>query len=110
MKKICLHSYFLLTENPYIAPVSPQSITVIEDSSTKLEFMIAVDSDGHTWNKENIYFRYSSLMIDVEDSLSFSVCDVLFPQNYCYTIDRVDRSQEGVYTAFASSKYLFLHI
>lgn len=95
----------LSTVNPFLAAVSPQSIDVIEDSSTTLEFVIAVDSDGHAWNADDINFRFSSSVdIDMESAVPFSVCDAMFPQTYCYTIGSVDRSQEGLYIVSASSE------
>ena len=98
---------FLSAVNPYVAPVSPSSLTVIEDSSVALQFKIAVDSDGNSWNTENIDFRFSGSIED-EYSVPFSVCNSEFPQNYCYTIESVERTHEGMYIASASRMYIII--
>lgn len=73
-----------------------------------LEFKIAADSDGNTWYTEAIYFTFRPFIDDDEGyEIPFSVCSSEFPQNYCYTINGVDRSQEGVYVAFASSTSIY---
>ena len=82
---------------------------VVEDDSITLEFKIAANSDGSTWNTEDISFSFQPFLLNDEGyEIAFSVCDSDFPQNYCYTIESVDRSQEGVYLAFASSACVYL--
>ena len=87
--------------------MSPSNVSVIEDSPVTMEFKIAVDSDGNTWDTANIYFTFSSAVLDEEYPLSFSVRNSEFPQNYIYSIERVDRTQEGLYTATAASMYVY---
>ena len=82
-----------------MAAVTSNPITVVEDSPVMLEFRVAVDSNGNTWDTEEVYF-----MFDDETPLRFTVCDANFPQNYCYTIASVTRFDEGTYTARATSK------
>ena len=95
------------TENPFLRLVSPPTVNVVEESSVTLEFKIAADSDGNAWNTEEIYFTFRPFLDDNEGfEIPFSVCSTEFPQNYCYTIDNVDRSHEGVYVAFAISKFI----
>lgn len=47
---------------------------------------------------------FSFINGDITNPVVFSVLDTDFPQNYVHLIEQVDRSQEGVYTAQASSK------
>ena len=98
---------FFSTENPYVASVSPVELSVIEDSSVTLEFQIAVNSDGNTWDNEDVYFSFIS-GVDAEVSVPFSVRGPEFPQNYIYSIQQVDRSQEGQYFAFAPRTYMYI--
>ena len=63
---------------------------------------MAVDSNGNLWNREEIYFAFED-----ETQLRFTVCDLDFPQNFCYTILSVNRFDQGTYTATATSKLLF---
>lgn len=75
---------------------------MVEDSPVTLVFRVAVDSNGNSWNREEIYFAFED-----ETQLRFTVCDPNFPQNFCYTILSVNRFDEGTYTAIATSKLLF---
>ena len=90
-----------------MVPLSSSSVSAIEDSSVTLEFKIAIDSDGNSWNTENINFRFSGF-IDDEYSVPFSVCNSEFPQNYCYTIKSVNRMHDGVYIVSASRMYIII--
>ena len=96
-----------IVDNPYVEQVTAKYITVEEDTSVTLEFKVAVDSDGNSWNTEDVYFTFLPFLADDELTgfVEFTVCDPAFPQNYCYTIQSVDRSQEGFYIATATSKY-----
>ena len=85
-----------------MAAVTADPVTVIEDNPITLVFRVAVDSNGNSWDTEEIYFMFQD-----ETSLRFTVCDNNFPQNYCYTIASVSRFDEGTYTATASSKSTF---
>ena len=98
-----------IVDNPYVEPVTANYITVEEDTSVTLEFKVAVDSDGNSWNTEDVYFTFLPFLADDELTgfVEFAVCDPAFPQNYCYTIQSVDRSQEGFYIATATSKYYY---
>jgi hypothetical protein len=87
------------SRNPYVAAVTADPITVIEDNPITLVFRVAVDSNGNSWDTEEIYFMFQD-----ETPLRFTVCDNNFPQNYCYTIASVSRFDEGTYTATASSQ------
>ena len=98
---------FFSTENPYVASVSPVELSVIEDSPVMLEFQIAVNSDGNTWDNDDVYFSFIS-GVDAEVSVPFSVRGPEFPQNYIYSIQQVDRSQEGQYFAFAPRTYMYI--
>ena len=93
-----------------MAAVSERSITVVEDSPVTLEFKVAVDSNGRSWNTEEIYFNFISQATMLQDEgIQFTTCDQDFPQNYCYTIESVSRLDEGQYTATAISKHIHFH-
>ena len=86
--------------------VAGPQIIVEEDRSVTIEFKVAVDSNGNSWDTDNVNFTFLPVARDSEFGLDefFTVCDSDFPQNYCYNIDSVDRSQEGLYIASATSK------
>lgn len=67
-----------------------------------LEFKVALDSNGNTWNTEGFYFDFPAVL-DRRCEIPFSVRSSAYPQNYIYSIERVDRSQEGLYTVTALS-------
>lgn len=96
----------LYTENPYTETVSPLNPIVVEGNPVTLEFKVAVDSNGNIWTTEGIVFHFTPALFDRESAvLSFSFA---YPQNYIYSIEHVDRSQEGLYTVTATSMHTYL--
>ena len=78
--------------------ISIRTLLVVEGDSVTIEFKVAVDSDGHTW--KDPYLEFAS---DLTTRLNFRDCYPKLPQHYCHTIERVDRTHEGIYTAKAES-------
>ena len=79
---------------------------MVEGSSITLEFKVAIDSDGtidSVANDNEPYFTFTSARLDLEYPLAFQSRYPEFPYNYYYTIENVDRLQEGLYTAMATS-------
>ena len=72
-----------------------------------LEFKVAIDSNGNSWTTEGIDFDFipADAPLDRESAVYFlfTVRSSAYPQNYIYSIESVDRSQEGLYTVTASS-------
>lgn len=104
--------FCLYTENPYTETVSPLNAIVVEGNPVTLEFKVAVDSNGNSWNAEGINFDFTPAgLFDREygELLLFTVRSSAYPQNYIYSIESVDRSQEGLYTVTASSMHTYLH-
>lgn len=94
--------FCLCTENPYTETVSMPNPNVVEGNPVTLEFKVAVDSNGNSWNTEETNFEFTPAVFDRMSSIPFSVRSSAYPQNYIYSIERVDRSQEGLYTVTAS--------
>ena len=92
---------FVSTENPYVVAVSPAYVDVVEGDPVTLEFKVAVNSDGSSFENEP-YFTFTSAFLDLEYMLTFQSRYPDFPQNYNHTIENVDRLQEGRYTATAT--------
>lgn len=95
----------LSTENPYVARISPAVVSALEYDPTRLEFRIAIQSNGNSWDTEDIIFLFTSSgsrTADRNAQVFFTVANDEFPQNYVYSIEEVDRSQDGLYTAQAS--------
>ena len=72
-----------------------------EGDPARLEFQVAVDSNGNTWDSDNILFFFSN---DIDNDrngnqVSFVVDSALFPQNYVRNFESVTRADAGVYTA-----------
>ena len=84
--------------------ISAHTLSVVEDNSVTMEFNVAVDSNGHTW--KDPHFVFTSPLTDLPRELNFTACSPDFPQHYCHTIESVDRTHEGVYTATAASMLL----
>ena len=103
--KLQLSLSCLYTENPYTETVSPLNPTVVEGNPVTLEFKVAVDSNGNSWNTDGIDFDFTSAFLDRESAVLFlfTVHSSAYPQNYIYSTEHVDRSQEGTYTVTASS-------
>ena len=89
--------YFSLLENPYVRRVSLPVVTVLEGDPVRLEFVVAVDSNGNTWNREVESFTFTNTQ--QQRSADFEVYSSDFPQNYALDIASVYRSDEGMYTA-----------
>ena len=102
--------FCLYTENPYTDTVSPLNPIVVEGNPVTLEFKVAVDSNGNIWTTEGIDFHFTPALFDRESAVlfSFTVHSFAYPQNYIYSIEHVDTSQEGLYTVTASSMHTYL--
>ena len=93
------------TEDPYVARESPAVINVIEGNSAKLDFKIAIQSNGNCCRKDGIEFTFIPSGVHEmreEEQVQFTVADEDFPQNWVYYIANVDRLHDGVYTAHVS--------
>ena len=87
-----------LLENPYVRRVSLPVVTVLEGDPVRLEFVVAVDSNGNSWNREVEIFTFTNTQ-QQRMRADFEVYSSDFPQNYALDIASVYRSDEGVYTA-----------
>lgn len=89
--------------------ISPAVVSALEYDPTRLEFRVAIQSNGNSWDTEDIIFLFASSepqTRDRDDQVFFTVANDEFPQNYVYSIEEVDRSQDGLYTAQASCTYV----
>ena len=96
-----LQSFFVtlsLLENPHVRRVSLPVVTVSEGDPVRLEFVVAVNSNGNTWIREVESFTFTSTQ-QQRRGVDFEVYSSTFPQNYALDIASVSRSDEGVYTA-----------
>ena len=87
-----------LSENPYVRRVSLPVVTVSEGDPVRLEFVVAVNSNGNTWIRDVGSFTFISTQ-QRRREVDFEVYSSDFPQNYALDIGGVSRSDEGVYTA-----------
>ena len=87
-----------LSENPYVRRVSLPVVTVSEGDPVRLEFVVAVNSNGNTWIRDVGSFTFISTQ-QRRREVDFEVYSSDFPQNYALDIASVSRSDEGVYTA-----------
>ena len=87
-----------LLENPYVRRVSLPVVTVSEGDPVRLEFVVAVNSNGNTWIRDVGSFTFISTQ-QRRREVNFEVYSSDFPQNYALDIGGVSRSDEGVYTA-----------
>ncbi len=109
------------TENPFIERISPASVVVLEGEPLRLEFRIAVDSDGITWNEEGIRFifqpTFGRFITDnprrrrqspppIPQMPMFQVETPEYPQNYILDFSVISRYDAGVYTATATGMLL----
>ena len=84
--------------NPYVRRVSLPVVTVLEGDPVRLEFVVALDSNGNTWDDEETIFTFTNLQRQ-RSSVDFEVYTSDFPQNLALDIVSVDRTDEGTYTA-----------
>ena len=70
-----------------------------EGDPARLEFQIALNSDGNTWNTEAISFFFSSNNDNDggRDEVSFLVDSIMFPQNFARNFTSVSREDAGLY-------------
>ncbi len=109
------------TENPFIERISPASVVVLEGESLRLEFRIAVDSNGNSWNEEGIRFTFQPtfgrFITDnprrrrqspppISQMPMFQVETPEYPQNYILDFSAISRYDAGVYTAIATGMLL----
>ena len=78
--------------------VSLPVVTVAEGDPVRLEFVVAVDSNGNTWNDDETIFTFTNAQ-QQRSRTDFQVYSSNFPQNFALDIMSVDRSDEGMYTA-----------
>lgn len=101
---------FVVPDNPYVAPISPSRITVIEQEPLTLRFRVAVNSDGNRWDTSRTIFTFieSPATIDkarqVARILPFRNSDPNAPQDYIHSFLFVGRSDGGVYTAHVTEQ------
>ena len=72
-----------------------------------LEFTVAMNSNGVTWDRDDVKFLFSNF--DENDPLvisKFQATNPNYPHSFVYTIERVNRSHAGVYIARALRKYI----
>ncbi len=113
--------FVFLIENPFVERITPASVTVLEGEPLRLEFRIAINSNGFVWSEEGIQFTLPNGDFQMNtDSpprrrevggppasppplpiLTFSNTNPEFPQNYVLDFAAVSRFDAGVYTAFA---------
>lgn len=92
------------TENPYLSAVSPRDLSATAGESVTLEFTVALTSNGVTSNNDQVNFTFTnSNGVLTVTNLNFQTSNPDYPQNFLYTIERVNRSHAGVYTAEAPS-------
>ena len=72
-----------------------------EGDRARLEFQIAVNSNGNTWDTDDILFFFSNNIEDDRNrnEVSFVVDSAMFPQNYARNFTSVSREDAGVYIA-----------
>ena len=87
--------------------VSPAVITVDEGSPVRLEFQIAVSSNGATWFSEGIEFFFTNVNGE-RNFVEFSPNLDGYPQNYVMELESVTHSDAGNYTASVFSKLLII--
>ena len=105
-----LQSFFVtlsLLENPHVRRVSLPVVTVSEGDPVRLEFVVAVDSNGNTWMRDLESFTFTSTQQERRRA-DFEVYSSDFPQNYALDIASVSRSDEGVYTASVPGTLIIL--
>ena len=93
--------------NPYLRAISPSSLDVIAGDVVTLEFVVAVNSDGVTWDRNSVAFTFSVDDSSEEQTLNdsfFQVHDSNYPHSFRYTIENVNRTHAGIYRATAASK------
>ena len=99
------------TGNPYIIPISPSDITIIEGQPLTIRFRVAVNSDGNFWDTSRTSFYFAPTLSllgeadtmgeigEVETLIPFQIPEPDYPQDYVYSVDRVMRRHGGVYSA-----------
>ena len=108
MQLISLHEMSFPTENPYLRAVSSRDVFATLGESVTLEFAVALTSNGVTSNNDRVNFTFTnSNGVLTVTHLNFQTSNQDYPQNFVYTIERVNRSHVGVYTAEAAS--MFVH-
>ena len=93
--------------NPYIAAVSPQILNINEGDPTRLEFIVAVNSDGSTWDQEDsVGFFLVNSVGESKTQLfeTFTIRSEEYPQNYVFEIPVTSRYHSGNYSARGTSK------
>lgn len=108
---LCVPSHFpsffsLPLENPFVNALSPQLLTVNEGDPARLEFIVAINSDGSIWDEGSSinFYMVTSDGEPVSLLRSFFVLDEEFPQNYVLDITTTSRRDSGNYTARATSE------
>lgn len=102
-------SSLFYTDNPFVGRVSPAIVTIDEGDPARLEFQIAVDSNGNSWNNEGVLFYFTSKLTQEISQVNFIADLSDFPQNYGRNISTVSRNDAGIYTAVTNvtGTYLF---
>lgn len=96
------------TENPYLSAVSSRNLSATSGESVTLEFAVALTSNGVTSDNNRVNFTFTnSNGVPTVTHLNFQVSNPNYPQNFVYTIERVNQSHAGVYTAEAASKCVY---
>ena len=92
------------TEDPYLSAVSSRDLSVMAGESVTLEFAVALTSNGVTSNNDRVNFTFTnSNGVLTVTRMNFQTSNPDYPQNFVYTIERVNRSHAGVYKAEAPS-------
>ena len=106
-----MYLFCFVSGNPYIAAVSPTDITIMEGQPLTIRFRVAVNSDGNFWftGRTSFYFASSSSILGEagtegevgadEIEIPFQISESDYPQDYFFSVPRVRREQDGIYSA-----------
>ena len=83
--------------------MTSSQLVATEGDSVNLTFLVAVDSDGNTWNSKGATFSFTNRSrVEISLGSSFEDSNLEFPQYFIYTIPSVNLSHAGTYTAAAT--------
>ena len=81
-----------------------------ERDPARLEFQIAIDSNGNSWTDQGVLFYFRSKLTQENNQVGFVRDSPNFPQNYGRNISTVTRNNAGIYTAIVTgTRYPYLY-
>ena len=102
-----VHECIMSLGNPYLRVLSPSTLDVIAGDTVVLEFAVAVNSNGVTWDRNSVTFTFTDETSSEElilDGSFFRAYDLNYPHNFRSIIEPVNRTHAGIYRAKATSK------